>query len=252
MDTRKTAEPNNLTQISVKAIQERPYGDLMPVKLANIVMIAESIASVGLKTAVRIDPDNFLISGATRVAAFRLLRITPEKRIAWLMKRIKREKVVGELTPKLREQIEGLGVRKLMVKCSVASYRVQENPEKARFEELTENVVRSKHPNRAEIRALFHRFVELGYSSKVGRPKKGAPGSARQLIMTRFGISDETLRSLLKDEDQSPKPPSRKLTLKQSISIIRTLIKKISSCDCDRSARRYLENAMSVLEAEPT
>ena len=195
-------------------IRPRGGGDARKLKPAHIVSLAESIAALGLLEPVVIDARGCLLAGAHRWAACQLLAIPPETRADRLIELSRddaRAEISAELIERLRdiESSEHAEISESTVSIPVRriDFESEADPERALAIETAENTQRRDY-TRAEIRRLYGRLVEAGFTDRRGKPKRGER-PARPAIAAIIGKSMGTVNRMLSETTGSQPTPER-------------------------------------------
>lgn len=187
--------------LSLDHISSRLYGDTRPLNPSHVVELALSISALGLLEPVVVDSQHRLLAGGHRLAACRLILATAEARrvmIAQLCE-VARQPFSEALKAQLKllepsaALAEGVPVR-------VVRFDSAEDQDRALAIEAAENTQRRDY-TRAEIRALYGRLVEAGYTDRRGRPKQGER-QAKPAIAMIIGRSLRTVERMLQDQRQ--------------------------------------------------
>jgi len=170
--------------VPVDDILLRKVSDTRGLSASHVVLLAESIAVLGLLEPIVIDQAGHLLAGAHRLAALQLLTITdPEKRILAFLERAGHPPTEGKELPSevaaLVERLkavktDGLASRypKSVIPVVVVDVGGKDGKGLPLAIEAAENTVRRQY-SADEVKALADRFKEAGYiSSTGGRPEK--------------------------------------------------------------------------------
>ena len=182
-------------------IKPRSAGDSRKLRPSHVVALAESIAALGLVEPLVVDANDELLAGGHRLFACRLLDPTQRAQRA-------HELLTGLPAPLAKElgaRIEALGqlpsaldLRAIPVRAF--EFAAQQDPEAALAIEVSENTQRVDYSPQ-EVRALYDRLIERGYTDHVGRPN-AQQKPARPVLATVLGRSLRTVRRMLAGQEK--------------------------------------------------
>lgn len=182
-------------------IKPRSAGDTRKLRPSHVVALAESIAALGLVEPLVIDANDELLAGGHRLFACRLLDPAQQQErahelLAGLPKTLAKE--LGVRIEALWEAPSALELRAIPVR--VFDFVAQHDPETALAIEVSENTQRADYSPH-EVRALYDRLIERGYTDHVGRPN-AQQKPARPVLATVLGRSLRTVRRMLADQEK--------------------------------------------------
>lgn len=182
-------------------IKPRSAGDTRKLRPSHVVALAESIAALGLVEPLVVDANGELLAGGHRLFACRLL--DPEQRAQRAHELLKG--LPAPLAKELGARIEALGqlpsaldLRAIPVRAF--EFAAQQDPEAALAIEVSENTQRVDYSPQ-EVRALYDRLIERGYTDHVGRPN-AQQKPARPVLATVLGRSLRTVRRMLAGQEK--------------------------------------------------
>ena len=180
----------------VEKIGPRIADDTRPLRADHVVDLAESIDALGLLEPVVIDAKDRLLAGRHRVAACQLLA-TPEERRGERL-----AELVGEADAELVERLETLGSTKALLVHRI-DFDSAKDVERALAIETAENTQRRDY-TRAEVRKIYDRLIEAGYTDRPGKPRRGEQ-AVKPAIAVVIGRSLRTVKRMLnRTEPASP------------------------------------------------
>ncbi len=182
-------------------IKPRSAGDTRKLRPSHVVALAESIAALGLVEPLVVDANGELLAGGHRLFACRLL--DPEQRAQRAHELLKG--LPAPLAKELGARIEALGqlpsaldLRAIPVRAF--EFVAQQDPEAALAIEVSENTQRVDYSPQ-EVRALYDRLIERGYTDRTGRPRQGEQ-RLRPALATVLGRSIRTVHRLLAEQEK--------------------------------------------------
>lgn len=192
-----------LRQITVRLqdIKSRPDEDTRFLNPKHVVLLAESIAALGLLEPIVVDQSVRLLAGGHRLAAIQLLVEAPKKRMERL------EELCGELKEKEREilakSLAGFADFStdedlLAVPVRMLEFDATKDLDRALAIEVAENSLRRDYTPK-EVFKLYERLIEAGYTTRPGKPKKGEK-PVKPALAVIIGKSVKTVERLLKKE----------------------------------------------------
>ncbi|RMF79144.1 MAG: hypothetical protein D6744_09360, partial [Planctomycetota bacterium] len=196
----------------------------------HIVLLAESIAALGLLEPIVVDLDGHLLAGAHRLAACRLLSMPKAARGPWLLEacpRASRRRVDAALIERAEALTLSEGVMcPTQIPVRVMSLRSVNDLEGALAIEAAENEKRRDY-TAAEVRGLLERLRQAGYRTGAGRPRKGER-AARPLIAAVIGKSERHVRRLLKEAVSESRKDVRVSERSKALKLLNDLSRNIA------------------------
>jgi len=170
--------------------------DTRPLNPRHVAKLASSVAALGLLEPLVVDANDHLLAGAHRLAACSVLAAPRDERITRL----------EELCP---EMSLAASTRRLVtalpadagefdterVPVRVVDFDARNDLDRALAIEAAENAQRRNYtPD--EVRALYNRLIEAGFTDRPGRPRKGER-PARPVIAAVIGRTNRQVRNIL-------------------------------------------------------
>jgi len=244
--------------ISIAKIQPRLREDLRPLRPSHVVRLAESILVAGLNCSISVDCVKRLVAGRHRLIAFQLIDglrrcTTPEDRIAFFVKLTGcPEKVLAGPEENLIERIQMLQPERIdefhpgaTIPCIIKAFDSATNPELLDVSEVVENEHRLKH-TKADVMRIVELFVERGYRTSVGRPKRGEK-TLIPAVAEYFGESISTVKRIL----SNPKVSAPEDAVVSDITYLPALLKACEKAipELEKSRSPKLKKAHEHAEA---
>ncbi|MBA3683895.1 MAG: ParB N-terminal domain-containing protein [Planctomycetes bacterium] len=160
--------------LPLASIQPRPHGDARPLDAEHVIVVAESIITVGLLQPIAVDRKNRLVCGGHRLAAIQHLAANAPDAFAHRFPN-------GEIPVRILSDLDA-----------------HADPSSARAAELEENEKR-KGFTKDQVLALAEQLRQGGYHFTVGRPKAGEAALAPTLAVAT-GHSLRTIRRYLAND----------------------------------------------------
>ena len=135
------AERVRRTELPLESIQPRPHGNTRDIDQEHVESLAESVAALGLLEPLVVDKSGYLIAGAHRLAAIKLL----DEQGRW----------TGAVPVRMLEALDA-----------------DKDPHGALAAEVAENEKRRDY-TRQEILALAAKLKKAGFKTTRGRPRAG-------------------------------------------------------------------------------
>jgi ParB family chromosome partitioning protein len=252
------------TSLQITDIQDRAGGNTRDLNLPHLVTLAESIQAIGLIEPLAVDRENRLLAGGHRLAALRLLAISPSRRrehvariyLNWseeTLQQAQHTEVWGSpVEQELLARIEAVPQISGHVPVHVMELDSTTETELALAIEIAENEKRRDY-SKTEIQSLADRLRSAGYRHVVGRPKSNEKslfpalesivGKSRSTLLR--ALSDEKIAS---DDAISPNKESGVVRLEKSLSqMLKRFLKATKGEGEARNAQR--EAASLLLQA---
>lgn len=249
------------TSLAITEIKDRASGNTRDLNLPHLVTLAESIQAVGLIEPLAVDKENRLLAGGHRLAALRLLAISPSRRrehvarvyLNWseeTLQEAQHTDVWGSPTEQeLLSRIEAVPQVTSQVPVHVMELDSTTETELALAIEIAENEKRRDY-SRSEIQSLAERLKTAGYRHVVGRPK-GGEKSLFPALESIVGKSRSTLLRALSEEKIapsdaiSPRPEPDVSRLEKSLTLqLQRFLKATKGEGEARSAQREAANLL--------
>ncbi|MBE9031815.1 chromosome partitioning protein ParB [filamentous cyanobacterium LEGE 11480] len=217
----KKAAPPTESTLPIEEILPRPNGDTREINPVHVAAMVDTIATLGLISAITVDINGALIAGGHRKAAIEHLH-------------------QNDAATYRKWFSGGVPIRRY-------DFDAAENPELALAIEAAENEKRVDYTP-GEVRELADRLRDAGYSDLKGRPKKGQKSVVLGLSAI-IGKSHNTVRRYLSDE--TPKKATQVSSFSDAAKpTARSLTKLIERDDCPEDVRKSAERLLKKLEAE--
>lgn len=248
-------------RLPVDKILDRAHGDTRPLNAAHVVDLAETFSQGEDREPqpIVVDPKNRLVMGGHRREALRLLSMRDDK---------KRADRVGELLGDPAEDDEDRAALRKALKARARSlkapawlaagapiqrrsYDSETEKRKALLDEISENERRRDYTP-AEVAEYVRRLEKEGFTTKVGRPKKGEESAvaalAGALRLTRRRVNQLLAEAAGKREAAShfPKPDPKPADFPaQAKAVHRALAKALE----DRRSLPRGKDGKAIVEA---
>ncbi len=195
-----TFEGDQPTTRPLSSIKGRAGVDTRLVKPIHVLHLAESIAALGVIEPIVIDLADVLLAGAHRLAACKLLASPLHERSEFLQSLNGGLPLPKNITDHLNQlSSESLAVAEIPVR--VMPWRATDDLDRALAVEAAENAKRRDY-TASEIRSLYRRLLEAGYTDRPGRPKAGEK-AARPILAAVIGKDIRRIRELLSQDEES-------------------------------------------------
>lgn len=201
-DDRRNGDNQELYPL--RRIAPRVGGDTRRLRPEHIFDLAESIAALGLLEPIVVDARGKLLAGGHRLAACMVLTREPETRGEALAELLSHDFVGSKpsvIDADMTERLQAIDIHPNvgsldLVPVRVMDFESADDPERALAIEAAENSQRRDY-TQAEIRVLYQRLVNAGYSDRRGKPRTGER-AAMPAIAVIIGRSVRTVRRMLR------------------------------------------------------
>jgi len=255
--------PVRETSLSIDQIQDRAGGNTRDLNFPHLVTLAESIQAVGLIEPLAVDRNNRLLAGGHRLAALRLLAISPSRRrefvarsyLHWdestLQEAQHSESWGSAHDQEFFERIDAIPHLAIPIPVHVMEIDSEADHELALAIEIAENEKRRDY-SKGEIQALAERLRTAGYRHVVGRPK-ATEKSLFPALESIVGKSRSTLLRAMSDEkiasnDAISEPPQVLPKIEKALLLqIKRFLKATQGDGESRKVQRDLAQSLLAL-----
>lgn len=202
-------------------IHPRAHADTRPLDPGHVIALADSISALGLLEPVVIDRDGCLLAGAHRLAACRVLAAEPFARRQELYEVCDQDRA-DALKDADWERLEAIGensgeLNPLRVPVRVVDFDSGDDFDRALAIETAENEQRRDY-TREEVKALYDKLIERGFTDRRGRPAAGER-PAKPVIASVIGKSMDTVRRMLKPKKRKKPAPEPEASAPQESEV---------------------------------